>query len=174
MPPPYITTDRGNGLNRRSAQESLSILTAEDFDIFSGGSGRLNYDGGSAVFTVGGTVTGADSGHSAIIDAIVGTVASGYLVLNEADGIFQDNEVISDVGGGAAVADGTLGPHIGSWTGFTVAEATVFAALTTGYEVKRNVLAGHSFPASFKITADLRSIQLTSGVIMAHKITENS
>ena len=162
-----------NRINRRSTRECLNILTADDFEIFSGGSGRLNYDGGSVDFTVGDTVTGTGSGHTAIIDAIVGTTVSGYLVLNEASGIFQNNEVISDVGGGAAVANQTLAPHTGIWTGFTVAEAAVFAALTTGYEDKRNVLATHTFPAGFKIVADLRSIQLTSGVIMAHKINED-
>ncbi len=171
---PLKFTLNQNTLSRLSTQEALNVLTADDFDIFSGRSGRLAYDGLSAAFTVGATVTGADSSHTATIYAIVATDAvSGFLLVNEATGIFQNDEVISDGSGGAAVADGTLGPHTGLWTGFTVAEAAVFAALTTGYEVKRNVLAAHSFPTNFSIVADLRSIQLTSGVIVAHKINES-
>ncbi len=172
MPPPFQLTDRKNVLNRRSTQECLNILTADDFDIVSGRSGRLAYDALTTAFTVGDTVTGAGSGHAATIYAIVETDAvSGFLLVNEATGVFQDNDVITG-GGGAAVADGTLGPHTGIWVGLTVAEAAVFAALTTGYEDKRNVLAAHSFPVGLSIVADLRSIQLTSGVIMAHKINE--
>lgn len=162
-----------NTLNRRSEQEALNILTADDFDIFSGRSGRLTYDGGSVAFTVGSTVTGTGSGHTATIYAIVGDEISGVLLVNEGSGIFQNNEIITDGAGGAAVADGALGPHVGIWTGFTVAEATVFTFLVTGYETKRNVLAAHSFPANFSIVADLRQIQLTSGVIVAHKINES-
>ena len=163
-----------NALSTLSAQEALNILTAEDFDIFSGRSGRLAYDGLTGAFTVGQVVTGGTSGHAATIYAIVETDAvSGFLLVNEGTGIFQNNEAITDPVTGAAVANGTLGPHTGIWTGFTVAEATVFAALTTEYEAKRNVLATHSFPAGFSIIADLRSIQLTSGVIVAHKINES-
>ena len=161
-----------NTLNRRSTREALNISTADDFDIFSGRSGRLEYDGLTVAFAVGDTVTGAGSGHAATIYAIVATDSvSGFLLVNEATGVFQDNDVITG-GGGAAVAVGALGPHTGIWVGFTIVEATVFAALATGYEDKRNVLAAHSFPIGLSIVADLRSIQLTSGVIMAHKINE--
>jgi len=173
MTPPYQLTDRKNVINRRSTQECLNILTADDFDIFSGRSGRIQFDALTAAFTVGQIVTGTGSGHTATIYAIFldgDDPTTGYLAVNEADGVFANNDVLSDPLGGAAVSVGGLGPHTGLWMGLTVAEAAVFAALTTGYEAKRNVLSTHSFPASFKITADLRSIQLTSGVIMAHKI----
>ncbi len=169
----YELTDRKNVTNRRSTRECLNILTADDFDIFSGRSGRIQFDALTAAFTIGQVVTGTGSGHTATIYAIFiddDDPTIGYLAVNEADGVFANNDVLSDPLGGAAVAVGTLGPHTGLWMGFTVAEATVFVALTTGYEAKRNVLAAHSFPVAFKITADLRSIQLTSGVIMAHKI----
>ena len=161
-----------NRLNRRSTQEALNILTADDFDIFSGRSGRLAYDGLTAAFSVGDTVTGAGSGHSATVAAIEATDSvSGFLIVNEATGIFQNNDALTSAAG-IAVAVGTLGPHTGLWTGFTVVEATVFVLLTTGQEAKPNVLAAHSFPIAFSITADLRSIQMTSGVIMAHKINK--
>jgi len=176
MPKAYTLSDTDNRLNRRSEQECLNILTANDFDIFSLRSGRIQFDALTAAFTVGQVVSGAGSGNSATIYAIFiddDDPTIGYLAVNEATGIFQNNDVLSDPAGGAAVAVGTLGPHTGLWVGFTVVEATVFAALTTGYEVKRNVLAAHSFPAGFSIIADLRSIQLTSGVIMAHKINQS-
>ena len=176
MPRAYQLTDRLSVLSRRSAEECLNILTADDFDIFWGRSGRIQFDALTGAFTVGQVVTGAGSGHSATIYAIFlddDDPTKGYLAVNEATGIFQNNDALTDPVTGVAVAAGTLGPHTGLWMGLTVAEATVFAALTTGYEAKRNVLAAHSFPAAFKITADLRSIQLTSGVIMAHKINES-
>ena len=160
-------------LLKLSEQEALSVLTPDDFDIFSGRSGRLDYDGGTAIFNVGKTVTGADSGHTATIYAIVGDAVSGVLLLNGASGIFQDNEVITDndASPGAAVADGTLGPHTGNWTGITVIEAATFTAINTGQGAKQNV-ASHTYGANFYFIADLRSIQLLTGVIMAHKIDE--
>ena len=146
-------------------------MTADDFDIFSGLSGRLAYDGLTAAFSVGDTVTGTSSGHSATVATIEETTATtGFLIVNEATGIFQNNDALTSVAG-IAVAVGTLGPHTGLWTGFTVVEATVFSALTTGQEAKQNV-ASHSYPIAFSITADLRSIQMVSGVIMAHKINK--
>ena len=168
MAKPFTLEDQ-NLLNKRSEQEGLNILTSDDFDIFSGRSGRLAYDALTGAFTVGQVVTGA-GGNSATIYAIVETDSvSGFLLVNGATGVFVDDEAITDPLGGAAKADGVLGPHTGLWTGFTVVEATVFAALTTGYEAKRNVLV-HSFSANFDLVADLRSIQLTSGVILAHKM----
>ncbi len=168
--PAYLLSDEKNRFLRRSEMECLNILTADDFDIFSGISGRSAYDGLTGVFTVGQVVTGA-GGHSATIYAIIETDSvSGILLVNEGTGLFNNNEALTDPVTGVAVVNGTLGPHIGLWTGITVAEATVFAALTTGYEDKRNVSSTHSFPDAFKFTADLRSIQLTSGVIMAHKV----
>ena len=172
MSPSYSLTDRNSVFNRRSDQECLNILTADDFDIFSGRSGRLAFDALTGAFTVGLVVSGAGSGNSATIYGIEiddDDATIGYLLVNEGTGVFQNDDVLTDTDTGAAVATGALGPHTGLWAGFTVAEATVFAALTTGSEAKRNVLAGHSFPAGFSIIADLRSIQLTSGVIMAHK-----
>ncbi len=151
-------------------------MTADDFDIFSGISGKLSFDALSGDFTVGLVVSGAGSGNSGTIYAITiddDDATVGYLWINEATGVFQNDDALTDTDTGVAVATGALGPHTGLWVGLTVAEATVFAALATGYETKRNVLAGHSFPAAFKIIADLRSIQLTSGVIMAHKINQS-
>ncbi len=154
-------------------QEALSVLTPDDFDIFSGRSGRLSYDGGTVAFTVGATLTATGSGHTATIYAIVGTVASGVLLLNDADGVFLDNDVLADDGStpGAAVADGGLGAHSGNWTGITVIEQATFTSISTGEGVKQYV-DDPTFPALFDFIADIRAIQLLTGKIMAHKIDE--
>ena len=69
----------------------------------------LNYDGGSAVFTPGKTLTGATS-HATAIVVSIGTVATGTLTLHTIIGVFQNNETLSDNGTipGAAVADGVV------------------------------------------------------------------
>lgn len=158
-----------SSLQRLTIQEALNILCPDDFDIFSGRSGILNYDGGTGAFTVGQTVTGGDSGHTGTIVAIVGNTASGYLRLNDCSGAFQDDEAITDAATGAAVANGTLSPHTGYWSGFTVAANAKFAALTTGEGAKIfNVTT--AFAAPFSCVADVRAIQLSEGAIMAHKI----
>lgn len=151
-------------------QEALNVLTVDDFDIFSGKSGRLAYDGGTVLFVVGETVTGA-GGSAGVIAAVIGDITSGVLVLNECTGAFVNNEVLSGSVAGAAVANGILGPHTGNWTGFTVIAATVFNAITTGGGVKSNV-GTHTFSANFSCVKDIRAIELVSGVIMAHKIYE--
>ncbi len=166
--------DRAKWLSKLLTQEALNVLTADDFDIFSGGSGILNYDGGTVIFKVGETVEGA-GGNTGVIAAVVGNAATGYLVLNECTGLFNNNEALTGnvSPNGAAVANGNLDPHTGNWTGFTVGSAAVFASLRTGGGSKNANLAGHTFGVAFSCIADLRSIQLTSGVIMAHKIKES-
>lgn len=53
----------------------------------------LNYDAGTTPVSEGDVVTGGTSGHTgkALIDG-VGTTASGYLVLTDCTGVFQDDE----------------------------------------------------------------------------------
>lgn len=77
---------------------------------------RLNFDAGSAVFTVAKTLTGVTSHATGTIKTVtkstgdwaVGT-AAGYLILSNVTGVFANNEVIGDNGTvpGAALADGT-------------------------------------------------------------------
>lgn len=164
-------------LQKLLIQEYLAALTPDDFDVFSGRSGRLVFDGGTVAFNVGATLTATGSGHTATIYAIVldteGDVSSGVLLLNNASGIFQDNDVLADNGStpGAAVGVGTLGPHTGHWTGITVIEAATFTAISTGAGVKQNVNT-QTWPVYFDFIADLVAIQLATGEIMAHKIDE--
>ncbi len=71
------------------------------------GSVSLGYDGGSAVFVVGLTVTGATSGATGTVLNIGAAEAAGTLVLTDVRGTFVDNEVITDAGTGAAVVNGS-------------------------------------------------------------------
>ncbi|MVB00052.1 hypothetical protein GN330_22635 [Nitratireductor sp. CAU 1489] len=68
---------------------------------------RLAYDGGTAAFTIGQTVTGGTSGATAEIVNIAGDETSGTLIIHTiAGGPFQDNEALTDGTGGSALASG--------------------------------------------------------------------
>lgn len=69
----------------------------------------LAYDNGTAVFTVGKTVTGTTSHATAVIVSI-GSIASGSLTVHTVTGTFQNDEAISDNGTipGAAVVNGVI------------------------------------------------------------------
>lgn len=69
----------------------------------------LAYDGGTAVFTAGKTLTGGTSHATATIIS-TGSAATGTLTLHTISGVFQNNDVLSDNNGvpGAAVADGVV------------------------------------------------------------------
>jgi hypothetical protein len=167
------TLDGDNRLQRLSEIEALNILTADDFDILSGRSGKLPFDALSGAFTVGQVVTGAGSDNTAKIYAIEldeDDPTTGYLLVNDADGLFQNNDNLTDPITGVAVSTDALGPHTGLFVGFDVLSAAVFAVLVTGKESKSNL--AQTFPVNFSITADLRSIQLTSGVVLVRKINK--
>lgn len=84
------------------------IYDGSDFyPYISGGISRLYYDGETDEFSDGDTVTGSTSGATAVIwRAVHIDDDRGYLLLKDIDGTFQDNEPLTDTGGGAAVADG--------------------------------------------------------------------
>jgi hypothetical protein len=75
---------------------------------------KLGFDIGTAAFTPGDTVTGGTSGATAVIIAVViasgsfvGGDAAGTLVIKTvAGGPFQDDEALTDPGGGSATAAG--------------------------------------------------------------------
>lgn len=67
----------------------------------------LAYDGGTAVFAVGLTVTGGTSGATGTVLNIGAAEASGTLVLTDVRGTFVDNEAITDSATGAAVVNGS-------------------------------------------------------------------
>lgn len=81
------------------------------------GLNALAYDGGTAGFTAGETVTGGTSSASAVIVKVVGDNTSGTLWIGEVTGgPFQDNETITSTAG-AAVADGADSVLFGAFTG---------------------------------------------------------
>ena len=89
----------------------------------------LAYDGQSANFTVGKTLTGASSGATGVIVADTDGGATGTLVLKNVEGTFLDNEAITDnnttpgvavANGAAAVSSFTFHQQVGSSTTTTV------------------------------------------------------
>lgn len=67
----------------------------------------LAYDGQTANFTAGRIVLGGTSGAYGIIEADTDAGATGTLTIDKRSGTFQDNEALTDSGGGAAVVNGT-------------------------------------------------------------------
>lgn len=69
----------------------------------------LAYDGGTAVFHAGATLTGATS-HATAIIVSTGSIASGSLQVHTVTGTFQNDEPITDNGTvpGAAKVNGTI------------------------------------------------------------------
>lgn len=83
----------------------------------------LAYDGGTAFFTVGETLTGGTSAATAIIAAIDGDEVSGTLILHTiTGGPFVNDEAITDSAGGAAVADGAEALAYSGVTGVDTAD----------------------------------------------------
>jgi hypothetical protein len=68
----------------------------------------LAYDAQTANFTVGATLTGGTSGATATIVVDSDSGATGTLTLDNIDGVFQDNETITDSAGGSATANGAV------------------------------------------------------------------
>lgn len=75
-----------------------------------GGAIRLNYDAETEPFTIGDVITGATSGATGTIwraapsDDDPGT---GFLILIDVTGTFDDDEIITDTGDGSATVNGT-------------------------------------------------------------------
>lgn len=71
---------------------------------------ELGYDGGTAAFTAGKTLTGATSHATAVIVSVAGTTAAGTLTLHTITGTFQNDETITDNGTvpGSAKVNGTV------------------------------------------------------------------
>lgn len=68
----------------------------------------LDYDTQTANFTVGDTLTGANSGATARIVADSDSGATGTLTLQDVVGVFVDDEIVTDVSGGSATANGAI------------------------------------------------------------------
>lgn len=101
-----------NGTDPMHIYDGQFWYPIEDEDVYT-----LAYDGGSAAFTVGQTVTGGTSGATARIVNISGDVSSGTLIIDTLSGNFQDDEAITDPLGGAAEANGTESAAFSGLTG---------------------------------------------------------
>lgn len=87
----------------------------------------LAYDGGTVAFTVGATVTGGTSAATAVIRSVVGGVASGTLIVDTlVGGPFQDNEALTGVPAGAALANGVEALQ---FAGITGVDTSLFSAV---------------------------------------------
>ena len=79
----------------------------------------LAYDGQTGNFTVGETVTGGTSGATGIIAADSDGGTTGTLTLVNVEGVFYDNETITDGASGSAAVNGALSGtyRASNWTG---------------------------------------------------------
>lgn len=97
-----ITYDPGTAFDGLAAGQTVDeTITYTIRDL----SSSLDYDGGTAAFTVGQTLT-SSSGGTAEILSINGDATSGTLRLGVITGTIADNDTLSDGSGGAAVANG--------------------------------------------------------------------
>lgn len=87
----------------------------------------LSFDNQTSNFTLGQTVTGGTSGATGLIMAQTDAGTTGTLTLRELTGTFQDNETITDGGGGSAQVNGVIAPG-------TVSILGSVEALGTDYE----------------------------------------
>jgi len=87
---------------------ALSMSNSGVFKI-TGGSNftRLRYDTETGAFTIGDTLTGANSGATGTIDQVQDNGTTGYLILSSTVATFDDNEIITDGSGGSATTNGT-------------------------------------------------------------------
>ncbi len=108
----------------------------------------LAYDGQTANFTAGETLTGATSGATALIQADSDSGTTGTLTLRDIVGVFENNEVITDGAGGDALANGILVP----------ANAALLGAVTA-LRTAREDVAG--WDATFAVNATEVELQVT-------------
>lgn len=76
------------------------------YPYVAGGVTRLNYDARTSPFVEGATLTGGTSGATGVLwKVVVQSPTTGYLLLTDVTGAFQDNETVAG-GGGSATVDG--------------------------------------------------------------------
>jgi len=108
----------------------------------------LAYDGQTANFTLGATITGGTSGATARIVADADGGATGTLTLRDIVGSFVDNEALTDSSAGAAIANGTL-----------VAQNATLLGATTSIETAVETVAGYA--CDFGASVDKIRIMVT-------------
>lgn len=102
-----FSTTGGNYLVIVNGQDPMQLFDGSSwYQITDQDINRINYDGGTQPFVIGDTVTGGTSGATAVVTRVVGTTASGYVLVRDITGTFQDNEPLTGTGGGAALVNG--------------------------------------------------------------------
>lgn len=101
-----FTTSGGTFLTVVNGVDPLLRFDGTDwFPITENAILALPYDGGTVAFTAGDTVTGGTSSETAEIVKVVGGSVTGVLWIRDPSGAFDDDEVLTNGAGGAAVAD---------------------------------------------------------------------
>ncbi len=157
-----LNSNTGNGLIKKVTTKYMTVA----------------YDGGTVVFVVGLVVTGAVSFATGVIIS-TGAEASGNLVLENTSGTFEDDEVITDSGTGAAVVNGVPSPHITEVTrdaedSFSTADAEVVVRAIRGVKGSTNAvitvareLAYDTQTAAFTVGATVSGAAGATGLIVA-------
>ncbi len=97
-----VTTDPQSISVLASASQTLRVRLRRS-------KGILLYDNQTVDFGVGNMLAGVTSGATAVIGADSDSGTTGSLTLENLVGVFLDNEIITDDGGGSATANGTVG-----------------------------------------------------------------
>jgi len=99
----------------------------------------LAYDGGTAAFTAGNTLTGETS-HATAIIVSTGSIASGSLSLHTITGTFQNDEVLVDDGDipGAAVSAGVIAEAVDGYGNLTY--TTVDSSVTCRFFTSKDMI----------------------------------
>lgn len=120
-------------------------------------SADLVYDGQTANFTVGDTVTGQTSGATATIVADSDSGTTGTLSLVNVVGTFVDNETIEDDSGGSATVQGSI----------TFNNAALMG--TTAGTLLFNMGSGAGYAVGYAVTG--REVQITVTGATAHDLS---
>lgn len=103
-----FTTSGGPFMPCVNGADALQLYDGTSFKPITGTSlYSLDYDAETVAFSVGETLTGGTSGATATIAKVTDAGATGTLWINNVSGTFQDNETLTDGGGGSATSDGT-------------------------------------------------------------------
>ena len=134
-------------LKARVVARSRSNADFAFFEIIVGAyctAASLLYQTQTANFNPGDVVTGGTSGATARVIAATNSGSTGTLSLQDVNGTFLNNEALTDTGGGAAIANGTLShgtATLDTPTAVHTTNASSFACAfaVSGQEVKLNV-----------------------------------
>jgi hypothetical protein len=106
----------------------------------------LAYDGQTANFTVGETITGAKSGATATVYKDTDSGASGTLYLQGVKGTFHDNETITGSSTGIAVVNGAIALSDEGW--YQQTQSTISGGTSTIREIEHTIVTANQSAAT--------------------------